>query len=60
MSKVQTTCFDPKAIDDAKVFSEISIRLPSDKKAMVIALMEGMETAKENAETASADALLTR
>ena len=34
MSKVQTTGFDPKAIDDAKVFSEIYIKLPSDKKAM--------------------------
>lgn len=46
MSKVQTTGFDPKAIDDAKVFSEIYIKLPSDKKAMVIAFMKGMEAAR--------------
>ena len=45
MSKVQKTGFDPKAIDDAKVFSEIYIKLPSDKKAMVIAFMKGMEAA---------------
>ena len=47
MSKVQTTGFDPKAIDDAKVFSEI-------------AFMKGMEAAKETAENETADALLTR
>lgn len=60
MSKVQTTGFDPKAIDDAKVFSEIYIKLPSDKKAMVIAFLKGMEAAKETAENETADALLTR
>lgn len=60
MAEMKQTGFDPKAIDDAKVFSEIYIKLPSDKKAMVIAFMKGMEAAKETAETESADALLTR